>query len=113
VLTNLVGNAMKFTDEGEVLLRVDGLGERPDGVMAVRFSVTDTGIGIDPARLASLFDSFTQVDSSRTRRYEGAGLGLAICKELVGLMGGELQAESTPGAGSTFAFVLPMAPVGR
>ncbi|MCW2866194.1 MAG: sensor histidine kinase [Marmoricola sp.] len=113
VLTNLVGNAMKFTDEGEVRLRVDGLGERPDGVMAVRFSVTDTGIGIDPARLASLFDSFTQVDSTQTRRHEGAGLGLAICKELVALMGGELQAESTPGSGSTFAFVLPLAPVGR
>ncbi|GAB3663097.1 hypothetical protein GCM10027596_25770 [Nocardioides korecus] len=113
VLSNLVGNALKFTEDGEVALRVEGLGGRPDGVVAVRFSVTDTGIGIDPARLTSLFESFTQVDSSRTRRFEGAGLGLAICKELVGLMGGELQAESTPGSGSTFAFVLPMAPVGR
>ncbi len=113
VLTNLVGNAMKFTDTGEVVLHVDRRGRRPDGAVVVRFRVRDTGIGIDPDQLDSLFESFTQVDTSRTRRYEGAGLGLAICRELVTLMGGDLHAESTPGSGSTFAFTLPLVPVAR
>ena len=111
VLTNLVGNALKFTETGEVRLLVERVGTEPRGVQVVRFCVTDTGIGIPPDRLVSLFDSFTQVDASHTRRYGGAGLGLAICKELVGLMGGTMQADSTPGVGSTFAFTLPLSTV--
>ena len=111
VLTNLVGNALKFTETGEVRLVVERVGTEPRGIHLVRFGVTDTGIGIPSDRLASLFDSFTQVDASHTRRYGGAGLGLAICKELVGLMGGTMEADSTPGVGSTFAFTLPLSTV--
>lgn len=111
VLTNLVGNALKFTEEGSVTLTVEraDAGVHPaDRAIAVRFVVSDTGIGVPPERLASLFESFTQVDSTSTRRYGGAGLGLAICRELVDLMGGTLEAESTPGQGSRFAFTLPL-----
>lgn len=103
VLLNLLGNAIKFTERGEVELTVDA--ERPhDGRAAVNFSVRDTGIGIEENRLDSLFDPFTQADVSITRRYGGTGLGLAITKQLVNLMGGEVRAESVPGRGSTFHF---------
>ena len=107
VLNNLVGNALKFTDEGEVRLRVELVHDRPHSV-ETRFTVEDTGIGVAAERLASLFESFTQIDASNTRRYGGAGLGLAICRELVSLMGGELEADSTPGVGSRFSFTLPL-----
>ncbi|MET0998485.1 MAG: ATP-binding protein, partial [Marmoricola sp.] len=107
VITNLLGNAFKFTDEGHVQLVVEVLDARSD-VVQVRFAVEDTGIGIAADRLADLFQSFTQVDNSATRKYGGAGLGLAICQELVRLMGGSMTAESTPGVGSTFAFTLPL-----
>ncbi|RJG15130.1 hybrid sensor histidine kinase/response regulator [Massilia cavernae] len=109
VLVNLVGNAFKFTNEGKVTLRVARSAGASDGVNLIRFSVTDTGIGIAPDALARLFQKFEQADSTTTRRYGGTGLGLAICRQLVQLMGGEITAESTEGVGSTFSFVLPLA----
>jgi CheY-like chemotaxis protein len=104
VLTNLLANAVKFTTRGQVELRVDaGAGG------ARRFTVTDTGIGMDRAQVARLFQSFTQADSSTTRRFGGTGLGLAISRQLARMMGGDLLVESTPGAGSTFHFEVLLA----
>lgn len=102
VLGNLVSNAVKFTDAGEVVIRVSRDGDR------VTFAVRDTGIGFDETLKAQLFGRFQQADDSSTRKHGGAGLGLAICKEYVGLMGGELDCISTPGVGSTFAFTLSL-----
>ncbi|MEM7254885.1 MAG: response regulator [Pseudomonadota bacterium] len=111
VLINLLNNAIKFTHKGEIRLCVTvSASETPDNAR-VSFAVHDTGIGIQPDRIASLFDAFTQADASTTRHYGGTGLGLAICKNLVEAMGGTLQATS-PGAlntGSTFAFEIPLA----
>lgn len=107
VLLNLLSNAVKFTDAGHVLLR---LTRDADGA-ALRFEVSDTGIGIEEEALGRLFSRFTQADSSTTRRYGGSGLGLAICKGLVERMGGRVGAESRPGSGSTFWFELPATPV--
>ena len=107
VLTNLLGNAFKFTEDGQVQLTV-GVTCLREGTAEIRFVVTDSGIGIPRGQLARLFESFTQADTSTTRKYGGAGLGLAICQELVSLMGGSLTAESTPGLGSTFSFTLPL-----
>ena len=106
VVTNLAGNAVKFTASGHVLIAVDC--EDRDGRPQVRVSVHDTGIGIPPERIESLFDKFTQVDSSTTRKYGGTGLGLAISKQLVELMGGTMHAESRLSEGSTFWFVLSL-----
>ncbi|QIN77575.1 response regulator [Rubrobacter marinus] len=103
VLTNLLGNAIKFTQEGEVNLRASAIEEGEDGLV-LRFDVSDTGIGLTEEQAASLFRSFSQADASTTRKYGGTGLGLAICKQLVGLMGGEIWVESAPGEGSTFSF---------
>ncbi len=103
VLTNLVGNAIKFTEEGRIHVNVELLNEVTSGVL-VRFTVKDTGIGILPDQKNRLFQSFTQGDGSSTRRYGGTGLGLAISKQLVELLGGEIGVESEPGRGSRFWF---------
>jgi len=103
VLTNLLGNAIKFTQQGEVVLAVERVAEDEDGV-AVSFSVSDTGIGIPAQVQENLFRPFTQADESTTRRFGGTGLGLAISSQLVQLMGGRIELESEPGKGSTFRF---------
>jgi two-component system, sensor histidine kinase and response regulator len=107
VLMNLVGNAVKFTDAGHVLVSVDAAPGEP-GERVVRVAVSDTGIGIPQDKLHGLFEKFTQADTSTTRRYGGTGLGLAISKSLVELMGGRIEAESREGEGSTFAVVIPL-----
>ena len=104
ILGNLISNAIKFTHEGEVTVR---LAHTPSGV---RLEVSDTGIGIAPDRIAALFETFVQADSSPTRRYGGAGLGLAICRQLAQAMGGDISACSMPGRGSAFTVDLPMTP---
>jgi len=107
ILLNLLGNAIKFTDRGEV--RLDATAHTgADGHTRVGFVVSDTGPGIPADTLPRLFQKFEQADHSTTRRYGGTGLGLAICKELVELMGGAIAAESRVGAGSTFSFTLPL-----
>jgi len=107
VLLNLLGNAIKFTESGEVALRVT-----PDAdssvPTALRFTISDTGIGIPGEKLGRVFERFTQADSSTTRRFGGSGLGLTISKRLVELMGGRIWAESTVGKGSVFSFAVPL-----
>ena len=103
VLGNLLSNAVKFTDKGRISLRAELAGEM-EGAFTLRFVIKDTGIGVTPEQIPSLFESFVQVDNSSTRNYGGTGLGLAIAKQLVEIMRGEIGAESTPGQGSTFWF---------
>jgi len=109
ILTNIAGNAVKFTERGEVVLRLD-TEPGPDGKDELVFRVRDTGPGIPAERQARLFEAFYQVDGSLTRRHGGTGLGLAISKQLIGMMGGSIGFESTAGVGSTFWFRIPTEP---
>jgi len=114
VLTNLAGNAIKFTDRGEVKLEAE-LERQGDGTATVRFAITDSGIGLRPEQAARLFSPFTQADASTTRKYGGTGLGLAICKQLVEMMQGSIGVDSPEGGGCTFWFtaVLQLAAADR
>jgi signal transduction histidine kinase len=107
VLINLASNAIKFTESGEVVLRIECLG-RTGHQVTLRFSVSDTGIGIAPDQLERIFDGFTQAEASTARRFGGTGLGLSISRHLVRLMGGDIHVESRPGQGSCFSFTLAL-----
>ncbi len=113
ILTNLINNALKFTNDGHVLVclearRADCGQDRPGPATRLICSVSDTGIGIPQEKLATIFDSFSQADKSTTRSYGGTGIGLTICRRLVNQMGGDLDVESTVGAGTTFTFEIPV-----
>src|SRR5262249_57244965 len=116
VLVNLVANAVKFTERGAVIVRGSvvrgGVGKREwsEQTTHLRFAVRDSGIGIPHDRLDRLFQAFSQVDASTSRRYGGSGLGLAIFRRLTELMGGTIGVESVPGQGSTFLFTVPLSP---
>lgn len=102
ILVNLINNAIKFTETGEVVVKISA--REIDGLTSLQFSIRDTGIGIPPERQRDLFTPFTQLDDSITRRFGGTGLGLSICKQLVEMMGGTIQVSSVPGQGSEFSF---------
>ena len=107
-MLNLLNNAIKFTDRGEVLLRVQRLSQRPHGINLL-FEVQDTGVGLTRPQIERLFQPFQQADTDTSRRYGGSGLGLAICKHLVERMGGDIGVESSPSRGSRFFFQLELA----
>jgi len=107
VLLNLLSNAVKFTESGEVILRISTL-DATAAVPVLRFEVTDSGVGIAPDVIGSLFNKFQQADTSTTRKFGGTGLGLSICKSLVEAMGGHIGVRSTPGGGSTFSLEVPL-----
>ena len=107
VLTNLIGNAIKFTEAGEIVVQVELISPPHDGRCSLHISVSDTGIGIPAHKMNLLFRYFSQVDSSSTRRFEGTGLGLAISQQIVEKMGGNIQVDSAEGEGSTFHFTAP------
>jgi CheY-like chemotaxis protein len=111
ILSNLVSNAIKFTEDGEVLVTVSAPTDA-EGRQWMRFEISDTGIGIAPQMQSMVFDAFAQVDDSSTRRFGGTGLGLTICRELVGLMGGSIGLNSEPGVGSCFHFQIPVESLG-
>lgn len=106
VLSNLISNAIKFTETGEVLVSINCNSDTVKSIAQLHFSVTDSGIGIDPNLHKKLFKAFIQVDGSTTRKYGGTGLGLTICRRIVDLMGGKIHVESQPGNGSTFLFTV-------
>ncbi|MCB1647523.1 MAG: PAS domain S-box protein, partial [Pseudomonadales bacterium] len=108
ILLNLIGNAVKFTETGHILVSVTADPNEINGKLAI--AITDTGVGIAEDKLPELFSSFTQADASINRRFGGTGLGLSICKQLIAIMGGEIQVESVAGQGSTFSFSLDLAP---
>ncbi len=108
ILTNLISNAIKFTDEGEVALHVNLISREKDGTVKLNFIVQDTGIGIPVEKIAKLFKPFTQADDSTARRYGGTGLGLAISRQLLELMGGEIKVESVEGKGTTCNIILSL-----
>ncbi|MBL8472642.1 MAG: response regulator [Rhodocyclaceae bacterium] len=108
IINNLVGNAVKFTEQGEIHVKVTAEHAAEDSVL-LRVAVRDTGIGMTQDQLARLFGAFTQADTSTSRKYGGTGLGLAICRRLVSLMGGTIGVDSVPGQGTTFHFSVPMA----
>jgi len=107
VLVNLTSNALKFTRQGEIIIRVEPI-RREDSVVELGFRVTDTGIGIAPEHLDQVFESFTQINGGVTREYGGTGLGLAICRQIVEMMDGAIGVDSRPGEGSTFYFQVPL-----
>ena len=112
VITNLVGNAIKFTEEGEVIVRIELLAHDAQGLQ-LSLGVRDTGIGIAPEALGRIFESFSQADGSTTRKFGGSGLGLAISRRLLDLMGGSIEVESELGEGSTFRIALHLPPARR
>jgi signal transduction histidine kinase/ligand-binding sensor domain-containing protein/CheY-like chemotaxis protein/HPt (histidine-containing phosphotransfer) domain-containing protein len=107
ILMNLVGNAVKFTSQGEVVVKAD-VNAGNAGKATLELSVTDTGIGMDAATIAKIFEPFTQADESTTRRFGGSGLGLTICRDLAQIMGGSIRVESQPQVGSSFVLSLPL-----
>jgi len=110
IITNLISNAVKFTEKGYVLVMVEGVEDEqvPEGHKQIKISIKDTGIGISEEAQAKLFEKFSQADASTTRKYGGTGLGLAICKELTQMMGGDVHIESAPGKGTTFWLMLTL-----
>lgn len=106
ILINLMGNAVKFTPAGEIELKIETISQSSENKRVIRFSVRDTGIGINPENRQKIFNAFSQEDASTNRKYGGTGLGLSISKQLLGLMGSKLQLQSAPGMGSTFFFDL-------
>jgi signal transduction histidine kinase len=110
ILSNLISNAIKFTSKGQVAVAVQFESESRKHV-TLRFTVRDTGVGVEPEKQKLIFEAFTQADGSTTRNYGGTGLGLAICSQLVSLMGGSIWVESEPGKGSSFHFTVGLSPV--
>ncbi len=108
VMTNLMGNAVKFTDTGHVLIRVVGVAPDDEGAAKLHVTIEDTGIGIPEDKIGHVFGEFNQVDDEQNRKFEGTGLGLAISRKLITLMGGEIWVDSVAGEGSSFGFSLPL-----
>ena len=113
ILNNLIGNAIKFTAQGEIVVSLTVNEERTGSRTGIRFEVKDTGIGLNETEIPRIFQSFSQADGSTTRRYGGTGLGLAIARQLTEIMGGDIGVVSKPGVGSTFWFALPLEVVGH
>ncbi|MBU2892257.1 PAS domain S-box protein [Colwellia sp. D2M02] len=111
VLTNLLGNAIKFTEQGKITIEITSVESTTVAKPAIQFTIKDTGIGITASQLATIFDAFSQADESMSRRFGGTGLGTTISKQLVELMQGEIFAKSTEGVGSEFSFIIPLTPI--